>query len=609
MNIKYEGSAPEYSYSCNKNVMIPLRDGIKLATDIYFPSQNGKIVPKKFPIILERTPYGKSIDENVLNGQFFAKRGYVCAIQDVRGRFNSEGEWYPFALEAPDGYDTVEWLASQEWSNGKIGTMGQSYGGSDQSALATLNPPHLSTMIVAVGASNYFHSSMRHNGTLEQRFLIYALRMAITSKEASNNANLRESLIQTYTENLHDFIKDFPIKKGDTILSNLPSYEQWAFDISTHGEYTDYWKQRGYGISDYYTNHSDIPTLYLGGWYDSYARNTCESFIALNKMKKSHQALLMGPWIHAKYEVTFAGDLDFGEESHINYNDTRLHWFDSYLKNMKTEVADWSPVRIFTMGTGTKKRLPNIDKRINYGGYWRNEKTWPVPGMKLTKFYLHGDRTLSQKKNYNPEAPKKTSYTFDPYNPVPTIGGGISAVDIVMVPGPCSQHGRNDFIGCTDELPLHTRNDIITFETPVLSKDLEITGPIYISLWISSTAIDTDFTAKIVDVFPNRNDDRDGIYINITDSIIRTRYRDSWKNPSMMTPGEIYQIKFQLYPTSVVFQKNHKLRLDISSSNWPRFDVNPNTGNPSGTIETYLSANQTIFHQKEYPSHLILPVK
>ena len=229
--------------------------------------------------------------------------------------------------------------------------------------------------------------------------------------------------------------------------------------------------------------------------------------------------------------------------------------------------------------------------------------------MKLTKFYLHGDRSLSQKKNYNPEDPKKTSYTFDPRNPVPTIGGGISAVDIVMLPGPFNQHGRKDFIGCTDELPLHTRNDIITFETPLLSKDLEITGPIYVCLWISSTAIDTDFTAKIVDVFPNRNDDPDGIYINITDSIIRTRYRDSWKNPSMMTPGEIYQIKFQLYPTSVVFQKNHKLRLDISSSNWPRFDVNPNTGNPLGTDQTYLSANQTIFHQKEYPSHLILPIK
>ena len=609
MSIKFEGSAQEYSYLCNKNVMIPLRDGISLATDIYFPSQNGKLVPQKFPIILERTPYGKSLGENVLNGQFFAKRGYICAIQDVRGRFDSEGEWYPFALEAPDGYDTVEWLASQEWSNGKIGTMGQSYGGSDQSALATLNPPHLSTMIVAVGASNYFHSSMRHNGTLEQRFLIYALRMAITSKEASINPSLRESLIQTYTENLHDFIKSFPIKKGATILRNLPSYEKWALDIATHGEYTDYWKQRGYGISDYYKNHSDIPTLYLGGWYDSYARNTCESFIALSKIKKSHQALLMGPWTHGKYEVTYAGELDFGTESHINYNDTRLHWFDSYLKNMKTGVEDWGPVKIFTMGTGTKKRLPTVDKRINYGGYWRNEKTWPVPGMKLTKFYLHGNRTLSQKNHYNSEDPKETSYTFDPRNPVPTIGGGISAVDIVMLPGPFNQYGKEDFIGCTDTLPLHMRNDIITFETPILSKDLEITGPIYVCLWISSTAIDTDFTAKIVDVFPTSNDDPDGTYINITDSIIRTRYRDSWKNPSMMIPGEIYRIKFQLYPTSVVFQKNHKLRLDISSSNWPRFDVNPNTGNPLGKDQSYLSVNQTIFHQKEYPSHLILPIK
>ena len=287
--------------------------------------------------------------------KFFARRGYVCALQDVRGRFRSEGEWYAFAKEAPDGYDTVEWLGAQPWSSGRVGTMGDSYAGSDQCALATLSPPRLSTMIVGVGASNYFHSSMRQNGAMEQRFFIYAYRMAITSKEADADPGLKAALIRAFTEELPGIVNRFPLKPGATLLSRLPYYEQWVLDIATHGDYDDYWKQRGYAISEYYEEHADIPTLYLGGWYDSYARNTCESYIALSKMKTSPQMLMMGPWTHAAYETPFSGDLYYGTEAHIDYNDLKLAWFDQHLKGMRTEVGGWSRVRIFTMGCGSDR--------------------------------------------------------------------------------------------------------------------------------------------------------------------------------------------------------------------------------------------------------------
>ena len=389
----YEGSHQEYDVQCESGFMMPMRDGVRLATDVYFPTVNGQRAEGPFPVILERTPYDKASARNVTKGKYFARRGYVCAIQDVRGRFKSEGEWYAFAKEAPDGYDTVEWLGAQPWSDGKTGTMGDSYAGSDQSALATLNPSHLTTMIVAVGASNYYHSPMRQNGALEQRFLIYAFRMAVTSKEAEADPALLAALTKAYNEQTRDAVSRFPLREGATPLRLLPSYERWAIDLQTHGEYTDYWKQRGYAISEYYEEHADVPTLYLGGWYDSYARNTCESYMALSKTKTSHQRLMMGPWTHAAYEVTFAGDLDFGIGAHINYNDLKLAWFDHYLKGMRSEVADWTPVRIFTMGTGDGRR--NYEGRVRHEGYWRGEQDWPLPDTSFTPYYLHGDGSLS----------------------------------------------------------------------------------------------------------------------------------------------------------------------------------------------------------------------
>ncbi len=610
MTNTYSGSHQQYDVVIESNVMMPMRDGVRLATDIYFPAIDGQPAEGKFPVILERTPYNKALPRSVTNGKFFARRGYVCVNQDVRGRFKSDGEWYPFAKEAPDGYDTVEWLAAQPWSNGRVGTMGGSYCGSDQSALATLNPPHLSTMIVAVGASNYYHSSMRQNGALEQRFHVYIFWMAATSKEALADPGLRAELVKTFTQDMPDIVDRFPLREGATILRRLPSYERWAIDILTHGDYDDYWKQRGYAISEYYGEHADVPALYLGGWYDSYARNTTESYAALSKLKKSRQVLLMGPWTHGMYELTYSGDMDFGLDSHINLNDLRLAWFDHYLKGMRTEVADWSPVKIFTMGAGAQTmNHHDNDRRLDHGGYWRSEPDWPLPGTVPTPYYLHGDLSLSPAQPSVGATPSATNYTFDPRSPVPTMGGGISAPYSIIQPGAFDQRGRTDFHGCNDRLPLNYRSDILSFQTPPLAEGLEVTGPIEMHLWAASSAVDTDFTAKLLDVFPPAEDYPDGLAINITDSIIRARYRNGWEKPELMTPGQPYEFVFILYPTSNVFREGHRIRLDISSSNWPRFDVNPNTGGPLGLERSYRLAHQTVYHEAEHPSHIVLPLQ
>lgn len=604
MREQYAGSHQQFDVICQPNTSILTRDGVKLATDIYLPALNGQPAPGQFPVILERTPYDKAAPRNVTNGNYFARRGYVCAIQDVRGRFASEGEWYPFAKEAPDGYDTVEWLGKQPWSDGQVGTMGGSYCGSDQSALATLNPEHLKTMIVAVGASNYYHCSMRQNGALELRFMIYAFRMATTSKEALADPALKAALTDAFA-NVDQWLTRAPFKAGASILRLLPSYEQWVLDILTHGDYDEYWQQRGYAISHYYEEHADVPTLYLGGWYDSYARATCENFMALHKSKQSRQHLLMGPWTHGGWEETYAGDFDFGTHSHVNYNDLRLSWFDHFLKGLQTEVATWQPVRLFVMGSGDGRR--NYEGRIDHGGEWRDESDFPITGTQFVPYYLQEDGSLSRDKPAK-SGGEPSRYTFDPRDPVPTIGGGISAADPVMQPGAFDQRGRPDIYGIHDTLPLNARSDVLSFQTAPLSQAVEVTGPISVTLFAASSALDTDFTAKLLDVFPPCADYPEGMAINISDSILRARYRDGWTDPKLLTPGEVYEFTFHLYPTANIFKRGHCIRLDISSSNFPRFDVNPNTGGPLGKERRIALAQQAVYHDAEHATHIVLPV-
>src|SRR5438093_5907142 len=606
---QYQGSWQAFEVQVKRDVRVPARDGIGLATDIYFPALHNGLAPGSFPVLVERTPYDKDATRFVLHARFFARHGYVVLVQDVRGRGNSAGAWYPFAHEAPDGYDTIEWAAAQPGGNGNVGTMGTSYMAAVQSAAATLNPPHLKAMFVTEGPSDYYSCSMRQNGALEQRFLIYAFHMAVTSKEARANPALRAALLEA-RHNLGWWLGKLPLKKGTSPLRLLPGYEQWALDLQIHGNYDEYWQQRGYAIHEYYAEHADVPTFYFSAWYDSYARATAENFTALTKLKKSPQKLLMGPWTHGvMMDQEYSGEWTFGPDAVDHYNGLRLRWFDYWLKDLDTGLMDEPPVKIFVMGGGSGKKtfdVLGLAGRLHHGGRWRAEHEWPLARARSTPYYLHENGALS------PQMPRTpfscTTYRFDPRDPVPTGGGCISVGFEVMPPGGFDHRTRTGAFGMKDSLPLAARQDVLVFATPPLERDLEVTGPLTVTLWASSSARDTDFTAKLIDVCPPSADYPEGYALNLSDSIIRARYRNSWTTPALLTPGEVSPFTLTLYPTSNLFVRGHQIRLDISSSNFPRFDVNPNTGGALGEPGGMVGAENTIYHDAAHPSHIVFPV-
>jgi predicted acyl esterase len=571
----------------------------------------------------------------VEKGSYFAKRGLIFVAQDCRGRFKSEGEFYGYADEPIDGYDTVEWIAGQSWSDKKVGTMGTSYGGWVQSALALQNPPNLASMFPNVSIFNSGLHSVRHAGALEMRWLAWTFLRAVDSKEAAENPNIGKALIETRFDEL---ITHWPIKKGQTPLSLIPIYEKFAFDIITNSDYDDFWRRTGKGwmgeVEEHLENHADVPMYYSGGWYDSYCRSTTEFYNKMSEAKKSPVKLIMGPWTHGDAEVfarTYSGDVDFGPESAIDYNALRLRWFDQTLKEIDTGILEEPPIRIFIMGGGNGRR--NSAGRLNHGGEWRNEYEWPLARTVYTKYYLQEEGQLSS------EPPKKerssTSYIFDPELPVPTIGGNLSSLQYLQpIPEgyealeelsnyersllfrkPLSKVGAHNQIEAPDvygaKLPylsLSSRHDVLVFQTTPLTADVEVTGPLKVELWASSSNVDTDFTAKLIDVHPPNEDYPKGYAMNLADSIIRARYRKSFEKQEFIEPGMIYKFTIQPYPTGNLFKKRHKIRLDISSSNWPRFDINPNTGEPLGLNTRSEKATNTVYHEAAHPSHIILPI-
>jgi putative CocE/NonD family hydrolase len=602
----YQGSHQQYDWIRENDVLVAMRDGVRLAADIYRPAMGGRAVEGSFPALIERTPYNKRRLDLTATAKFFARHGYVVVLQDVRGRFASDGEWYAFADEGPDGEDTARWLHTLAGCDGQIGTIGLSYSGSDQTALACLNPPGLAAMFVSEGMSNYHTSAMRQGGAAELRFLIYAFEMARTSKEAAADRPLY-LMLQRERANLRDWLTRLPIRPGASPLRHLPSYERWITDVIAHGDYDDYWKRPGYSAEEYWDDHADIPVYLLGGWYDSYGRSTTDMYVALSRRKRGPIHLIMGPWVHgvATMAQSWSGDVDFGQDAPMDgYDGFRLRWFDRWLKGMETGIDDEPPVRIFVMGGGSGHR--NTEGRLQHGGRWRTEHEWPLARTSYTPYFAHGDGTLS------PEPPPadggSTTYAYDPRDPVPTIGGNISVGYEILPNGAFDQRGSPAVFGARDSLPLAARSDVLVFQTPPLTEDLEVTGPIQVRLWASSPCVDTDFTAKLLDVYPPNADYPDGYAMNIGDSIIRARYRNDRSNAEMLTPGEVVELTITLYPTSNLFARSHRIRLDVSSSNFPRFDVNPNTGDPLGQHRRTLIAHNTIVHDAEHPSHVVLPI-
>jgi putative CocE/NonD family hydrolase len=608
---QYSGSPIIYDVKTAYDVMIPMRDGVRLATDVYSPATAGQRTPGRFPTLIERTPYDKRRPFLVQTARYFARRGYVTIMQDVRGRFGSEGDWHFLAAdEGPDGYDTVTWIAEQNWSDGQVGTMGLSYTTANQQAMAVYKPAALRTQILLDGGYNYFHRTVRHSGAFELGVTLpYAFRMARHGgHELARDAVARQAFEEAW-HNMRSWLQRLPLRPGHSPLRLAPTYERWFIDMLTNSDYTDYWKNPSCSLEEYIDDYPDLPVFLQTSWYGHHIWATTAKYDALSRRHTTPPRLLIGPWTHGydDYGRTWCGEVDFGPEAMLdNLNDFRLQWFDRWLKGLPSPLLDEPPVKIFVMGGGSG--CQNAEGRLAHGGSWRYEHEWPLARTQWTLYYLHPDGALCLERPVAELPP--SSYTYNPADPVPTIGGNTQnpLLPQLIQGGGFDQRGRADLWVCKDTLPLAARQDVLVFQTEPLTEDVEVTGPITVRLWASSSAVDTDFTAKLIDVYPLHVDYPEGFALNLADSILRARYRDSYENPELLVPGEIYTFTIEPQATSNLFKAGHRIRLDISSSNFPHFDVNPNTGEPLGQSRRLVVAHNTIYHDAQHPSHVVLPI-
>lgn len=562
-----------YAVTVEQGVVVKMRDGAALRADIYRPKADGN-----FPVLLERTPYDKSGSSSF--GRRAAALGYVVIAQDVRGRYTSDGEWYPFKHESSDGFDTVEWAASLPYSDGRVGMFGGSYVGATQMLAAIAQPPHLAGICPVVTASNYHDGWTYQGGAFEQWFneswasglAEDTLNRAVRSKTNALNGIWKLPLT-AYP------LFELPAAAADADLTH--SLAPYFLDWLAHPDYDGYWK--AWSIEEHFSDIK-VPMLTVAAWYDIFLGGSLRNYIGMkahggSDAARRGQRLLVTIGGHAGSGRKI-GDVDFGPSADFSENDVILSWYDHLFKNATNEFASAQPVRIFVMGANQ----------------WRNEDAWPLGRVRQERYFLHsrgkansgtGDGTLS---SASPRTESPDHYLYDPTNPAPTAGGPLCCDSQHLQPGP------------RDQRPVEARMDVLVYSTPVLSQDLEVTGPVTVELFASSSASDTDFTAKLVDVWPN------GFAQNLTEGIIRARYRDSQEKSTLLNPGQTYKLALDLWATSNVFGKGHQLRLEISSSNFPRFDRNLNTGENAAYARKSVPATNTIYHDTEHPSSLVLPV-
>jgi putative CocE/NonD family hydrolase len=564
-------AAEPFAVTVERGVAVKMRDGTILRADIYRPKTEGS-----FPVLLERTPYDKNNSSGF--GLRAAAQGYVVIVQDVRGRYTSDGEWYPFKNESSDGFDTIEWAASLSYSDGRVGMFGGSYVGATQMLAAIAHPPHLAGICPIVTASNYHDGWTYQGGAFEQWFnesWTSGLAQDTLNRSVRSNTNALNGIwklpLNTYP------LFDVPSKTDPDLIRSLAPY---FLDWLAHPDYDEYWKR--WSIEDHYSDIK-VPMLTVAAWYDIFQGGSLRNYIGVklnggSDAARHGQRLLVTVGGHAGSGRKI-GEVDFGPAADFKEDDVILSWYDHLFKNATNEFAVPQPVRIFVMGANQ----------------WRDEDEWPLSRTRQVRYFLHsggkansvsGDGVLSSAA---PHAESADRYIYDPVNPAPTIGGPLCCDSPHLGPGP------------RDQRPVEARNDVLVYSTPMLSGDLEITGPITLELFASSSAVDTDFTAKLVDVWP------DGFAQNLTEGIIRARYRESQEKPTFLNPGQTYKFTVDLWSTSNLFRKGHRLRLEISSSNFPRFDRNLNTGGDSSSARNPVPATNSIYHDAEHPSALILP--
>ena len=618
----YTGSQRAYEVVVEANVQVAARDGVRLVTDVYSPARGIARAAGQFPTILYRTPYDRRRLQLHHTGHFFAGRGYNVVTQDCRGRHDSEGTFaylYNEPHEGLDGHDTIEWIADQPWYDGKVGTTGVSYEGAIQQAAAIVGSPHLTTQVIIDAGYNYYAKTVRNSGAFsEGTFVAMAFWLAANGKEAQADPAVKRALRDALAK-LPEWIERLPLKRGASPLALAPSYEDWFFEIATRGDYDAFWQNPSSSLEDHVSAYPDIPLLLLTSWYGHHAwANFEKRRVLLEQGRTQPLKLICGTWIHGygTMQDSSSGEVDFGNAASLgSVDDFLLRWFDQWLKGAETGTTAWAPVRVFVMGGGAGNVLDvglgRPTGRLSHGGAWRDEEGWPPVRARPTELYLGSDATLSA------ECPAAdggaTTYTYDPGDPAPTIGGSIQNAQIGVVGllygGGFDQRGRTSLLVPKDTLPLEARADVLVFRTDVLEDPVEVTGQVEVRLCVASTACDTDFTAKLVDEYPPSEDYPDGFALNLCDAIVRMRYRDGRRKAELIEPGQVYEVTVGPLVTSNLFVAGHRIRLDdVSSSSSPQFDVNPNTGGPLGVGTGSVVARNTVYHSREHPSRLRLPV-
>jgi putative CocE/NonD family hydrolase len=590
-----------------------MRDGVRLATDVWLPTSAGP-----FPVVMERTPYGRtetSRSEITLadpkpasRGELaagFTAAGYAVVYQDTRGRYGSEGVFVKYLSDGEDGFDTCAWLREQPWCDGRICTMGLSYAAHTQAALGCLDAPGVVAQILDCGGfHNAWQSGIRQNGTFELKQATWAFKNAKVSPEALADPVLAAALA---AEDIRDWFTRMPWKPGHSPLRHHPDYEAYLFDQWTHGPFDRFWQQLGIWTEGSYDRYSNAACVHMSSWWDPYPLTATANYVGLKRAGRGPQRLILGPWTHGDRSQSCFGDVEFGPDAPLDawasdWRAYRLAFFDHVVRG--TPVAE-PPARVFVMGGGSGRR--NAAGKLEHGGRWITAQDWPIPGAEAVPFYLRGDGHLDRAPPPPGAAP--LSYDFDPAHPVPTIGGAMSSLEPVASAGPQNQVEAPGFLGCHPPyLPLASRPDVLVFQTDRLREPVQVAGPIEADLFVATNGPDTDFTAKLIDVHPSSADYPQGYAMILTDGIVRLRYAENPAETRLRTPGEVVRITVTLFPTANLFLPGHRIRLDVSSSNFPKFDVNPNTGEPEGAARRKRVAMNTVFVDSMRPSLVMLPI-
>ena len=551
-----------YDVEMRLDVKTPMSDGVDLSTDVYLPKASGR-----FPAVLMRTPYNNNLPQMIEKARMLANNGYVCVMQDVRGRWDSEGKSYPFRDDGKDGHDTLEWIGKQDWSNGKVGMAGASYLGWVQWQSAPYRSESLTCLAPRVMAGDLYTGLLYPGGAFQ-------LGVAITWGMRTTGRTAQSIDYHNWTEAFNVL----PLVKMDELSGReLDFWKDWI----NHPTYDDYWDSMN---TEKMWGEIAVPAFNMGGWYDLYAKQAFTNFNGLRKEGRTPESrqskLIVGPWPHALSASTRTGDIDFGANSMADLDSIELRWFDYWLKGIDNGIVDEPPLRLFIMGTNE----------------WRDEHEWPLARTSWQKWYLHsngeantlvGDGALSTE---SPQQEQPDHYVYNPQYPVQTMGGNNCCSPHIVPWGPY------------DQRPVEMRTDVLCFTSAPLEEDMEVTGPITVVLYADTDGPDTDWTAKLVDVSPT------GYAKNLCDGIIRARYRESFTSPTLLESGRVYEYEIDLAVTGNVFLKGHSIRVDVSSSNFPRFDRNPNTGHALGMDSEMRPAHQTVYHNSEYPSHILLPI-